>query len=203
MSALDRLPREEPISIILEQHQRIDSLEKEVEYLRSQLGGGNGKHAPGFVKPNRKQRGEAERKERKKRTGSYVRRLDIATEQIVHLVEKCPDCGRTLSGGWEHDRRQVIKSPETPVRIIEHVVVARRCGVCGKAHIPKLGVSDGVIGRQRVGVNLMSFIAMLSIANRVPQRMIQRFLSVFMGRTYSLARSMGYCTWSAGMPKAR
>jgi len=46
------------MAIIHEQHQRIEALEKEVECLRSQRGGGNGKYAPDFVKPNRKDCGK-------------------------------------------------------------------------------------------------------------------------------------------------
>jgi DNA-directed RNA polymerase subunit N (RpoN/RPB10) len=144
-------------------------------------GGGNGSSAAPFIKPNRRQRREAERRERKKRNQSFGRKRDIPTEEVRHVLERCPDCGRRLSGGWEHSRRQVIEIPRTPARIIEHVLIARRCGVCQKVHIPKLTIADGVVGRMRLGVNLMSLIATLSVAKRMPQRTIQRFLDGLYG----------------------
>ena len=157
---------------------KLTALEAEVEMLRDKLsGGGNGSSAAPFIKPNRQQRREQERAERKKRTQSFVRKRDVATEQVRHAVENCPDCGRKLTGGWEHARRQVIEIPDTPIRIIEHVLIARRCGICDKVHIPKLTISDGVVGKMRVGVRLMSLISTLSVAKRMPQRMIAKLLN--------------------------
>jgi len=156
----------------------VAELRAEVEMLRNLLSGrGNGSSAAPFIKPNRQQRRESERQARKKRTQSCGRKRDVPTEEVRHAVEICPDCGRKLSGGWEHARRQVIEIPDTPVRIIDHVLIARRCGVCGKVHIPKLTIADGVIGRQRMGVRLMSLVSTLSVAKRMPQRMIQRLLN--------------------------
>jgi len=159
--------------------ERIGALEAEVEMLRSMLSGaGKGSSAAPFIKPNRAQRREAERKKRKHSCG---RKRDVATEEVIHVLEKCPNCGRELCGGWEYSRRQVIEIPQTPVRIIEHVVMARRCGACGKVQVPKLTIADGVVGKMRVGVNLMSLIATLSIAKRMPQRTIQKLLDGLYG----------------------
>jgi len=172
---VDERTRKELLSENAELRRQVSDLQAEVEMLRSMLSGGGSGAAP-FIKPNRAQRREAERQERKKRKSSYVRKRDVPTEEVRHVVENCPDCGRKLTGGWEHARRQVIEIPDTPVKVIEHVLIARRCGVCGKVHIPKLGISDGVIGKQRVGPRLMSLIATLAIAKRMPQRMIQKLL---------------------------
>jgi transposase len=155
----------------------VEELRAEVDMLRSQLSGKTGgSGAAPFIKPNRKDRREQERAERKKRSQSFARRLDIPTEEVRHAVEICPDCGRKLTGGWEHSSRQTIEMPDTPVRIIKHVLLARRCGVCGKNYVPKLGPSDEVIGNMRIGPRLMSFIAMLAIAGRMPQRAIMKLL---------------------------
>src|SRR3990172_1853805 len=182
MSGLDALTREELIEIVLRQQQEIEGLRAEVDMLRSQLCGKTvGSGAAPFIKPNRKERREAEREERKRRGQSFVRLRDVPTEEVRHAVDVCPDCGKRLEGGWEHSRRQTIEIPETPVRIIEHVLIARRCGICGKVHIPKLGVEDGVIGKMRVGVRLMSLIATLSVASRMPHRTIGRLLESVYG----------------------
>jgi len=165
--------------------ERVESLESEIESLRSQLGGGG--NAPEWVKPNRKERREQEKAERKKRKKSFVRLRETPTETLKHAVETCPDCGRPLSEGWLHRVRQVIEIPQTPVRVIEHQVYARRCGVCGKVHIPKLDLSNEVLGRHRVGVRLMSLIAKLHIECRVPLETIRNSLETL----YSLRLSKG------------
>jgi hypothetical protein len=52
----------------------------------------------------------------------------------------------------------VIEIPETPIEIVDHVLVARRCGVCGRVHIPTLSAADGVVGKGRVGVRLTGLV---------------------------------------------
>jgi len=184
---VDERTREELIAENALLRERVSALEAEVETLRSLLSmGGNGSSAVPFVKPNRAQRRQGERGRRKKRKHSFVRKRDIATEEVAHALDRCPDCGRKLSGGYEHARRQVIEIPETPVRIIDHVLIARRCGVCKKVWIPKLGIADGVVGKMRLGVNLMSLIATLSVAKRMPQRMVQRLLEGLYGLKISV-----------------
>ncbi len=184
MSRPDELTREELVAQNaelraenVELKQKLAEVFAEVEMLRDKLsGGGKGSSAAPFIKPNRAQRRAAEREARKKRKQAFTRKRDVPTEEVRHAVEHCPDCGRKLSGGWEQGRRQVIEIPQTPVMIIDHVLVARVCGVCGKVHVPKLSISDGVIGKQRLGVRLMSLIATLSVAKRMPQRLIQKLL---------------------------
>ena len=166
---------------------KLGELSAEVEMLRRLLsGGGKGSSAAPFIKPNRQQRRKAERQERQRRTQSFGRKRDIPTREVRHAVEKCPDCGRALSGGWIVSKRQTIEIPRTPIEITDHVLIARRCGVCGKVHIPKLGIADGVIGKQRIGPRLMSLIATLAIAKRMPQRGIQRLLEGLYGVHISL-----------------
>ena len=175
---MDTRTREELIEENALLREKLNVLEAEVAMLRDKLsGGGNGSSAAPFIKPNRQQRRDAERAKRKKRKSSFVRKRDVPTEEVRHTVETCQDCGRKLSGGWEHSRRQVIEIPATPVKVIDHVLIARRCGICGTVHIPKLTVADGVIGKQRMGVRLMSLVSTLSVAKRMPQRMIQRLLN--------------------------
>ena len=180
MDEFAELTREELIGLLRQMAERIAYLEKENEALRSQLaGGGDGAHAPPFVRPGRKPRSEEPRKKRGKWFG---RMLEEATEDIEHVIgERCPDCGGLLSKPREHARRQVIEIPESRIRVIDHVIMAQRCGYCGKVHHAKLTVSDGVIGKHRFGARLMSFVATLSTANRIPVRMIQQVLRSLYG----------------------
>lgn len=185
---MDELTREELISIILELRERVAALERENAELRARLGMGGGREpsAPEWVKPNRVERRVAEREGRKKRGQSYVRKREVPTREVRHALDSCPDCGRSLSGGWIHSRRQVIEIPETPVEIIDHVIIARRCGVCEKDHIPTLSARDGVMGKARMGVRLTSLIATLAIAKRMPLRAIQKLLDGLYGLHISL-----------------
>ena len=167
---------------------RVASLEADIDLLRSQAQGkGPGNDLPPFIKPNRTQRREAERKERKKRDKAFVRKRDVPTEEVHHFVDTCPDCGHSLSGGWEKSRRQVIELPKEPVRVIDHVLMARRCGHCGKTHVAKVGPEAGVLGQHRVGVGLMATVATLSGEYRLPQASIQGLLK----NTYKLSLSVG------------
>ena len=56
-------------------------------------------------------------------------------ERLEHAVEVCPDCGHALTGGWEYSSRESLVFPQETVRVVRHVCVARRCGVCGRTVI--------------------------------------------------------------------
>ncbi len=191
MGGLNELSREELIALVQELHSanlalqetnrllsvRVSTLEKEVAELRSQLPGG-GASAPSWVKANCP---KGEKKARKKRAKSFCRRRDTPTEYRVHAVDHCPDCGQRLSGGWVHDHRQVIEIPETPISVIEHVIIRRQCGVCGKRWTPSLDLSGEVVGKHRVGVRLMSLIGYLKTVCRLPVRTIKSLLFALYG----------------------
>jgi hypothetical protein len=191
VSGLEDLTRQELMSLILKLREtvleeretnrllreQIAVLEEEIAQLKSKLSGG-GSSAPEWVKANRA--GHPKR-QRKKRKQSFVRRRERPTEVHQHALDRCPDCRRELSGGWVHRRRQVIELPLTPVRIVEHQVMARRCGACHKVYVPSLDLSGEVVGQHRVGVNLMSLVAHLAIEGRMPLGTIQTFLKVLWG----------------------
>ena len=177
MDGLETLSREELLAVVARQAQRIAELEQEVEYLRSQLQGrGPGSALPPFVKLNRKKREPSPKTVRKKRSQAFVRKREQPTEEIRHEAEQCPNCGRPLEGGWEHARHHVIEIEETPIRIIDHVLIRRRCGICGTLHLPSLGPADGVFGQCRVGPKLMSLVSTLCTDYRLPRGSVQRLL---------------------------
>lgn len=202
---MNDLTREELISIVLLQREQlaavenevgslrstVERLEKENAELRARLGGDGGASMAVFVKANRAQRRAAEREERKKRKQAFVRKRDIATREVRHTVDICSECGGRLSGGWVVWTRQTIEIPPTPAEITNHVAVGRKCPFCGKVHTPKLGAAEGVIGKSRIGPRLMSLIATLAIAKRMPQRSIQRLLEGLYGVHISLGEITG------------
>jgi len=180
MEEFDGLSREELIGTILEQREIIQGLAKELEDLKAKLSGGGSSSpaVPPWVKPNRKEHRAAERKKRKK---SFVRRRETPTRIVEHALSECPDCGRALYGGTVKRVRQVIEIPMPAVEIVEHRFIARRCGYCGKVHVPKAELGDQVVGKHRVGMNLMSLIAYLSTAGRMTKRTVQSFIEALYG----------------------
>ena len=83
------------------------------------------------------------------------------THRVEHVVENCPDCGTHLTGGWVQRTREVIEVPVVPVQVTEHVFIARTCPVCRRRRVPTAQLDGAVLGRQRLGVNLISRIATL------------------------------------------
>jgi hypothetical protein len=86
--------REELIAIIEALMARVEALEEEIRRLRGGKGGGTAL----AVKPSRPER---ESKPRKHRGRAFVRRREQPDEEVRHAVERCPECGRSLHGGWE------------------------------------------------------------------------------------------------------
>ncbi len=153
---------------------RISDLEKENAELRAKLGGGKkGIGSPEWVKANKADQVEKERKNRGK---AFFRGRQTPTRTVDHAHERCPDCGRALSGGTIHHSRQVIDIPPVTVEVVEHRYISRHCGVCRKNYVPKVDLSGEVIGTHRIGIRLMSLVSYLTIAARVPKRTICKLL---------------------------
>ena len=91
-------------------------------------------------------------------------------------MESCPDCGTHLIGGWVQRTREVIELPVVPVQVTEHVFIARTCPVCRRRRVPTAQLDGVALGRQRLGVNLISRIATLREEGRLPIRSIQWYL---------------------------
>lgn len=148
----------------------VDQLKQRISELEVQIGSGG---PPPFVKkgvpPRPKQK-------RKNRACHFHRLPDEPTDRVIHVPETCPDCGRKLCKGTVHRVRTVIDIVPTPVSITEHVIVGRWCGACRRRVLPKVDLSAAVVGKHRVGNNLMSWISYLHIVGRVPLRTIKRLL---------------------------
>jgi transposase len=190
MPDLRTATQEELLVIVRHQQEQIDALQSQVQELRALVAaqaqelerlrkGDGGKSVPGWVKPNRPKR---EKKERKHRGQAFVRRREEPDEIQAHAVACCPQCGRKLQGGWVHRRRQVIELVAPQVRVIERLVVARRCGVCGRRVLPRLAPQAlGVQGQRRFGVSVQAWVAVLHGRYRVPMKEIRRLLQEVCG----------------------
>ena len=91
-------------------------------------------------------------------------------------MESCPDCGTHLTGGWIQRTREVIELPVVPVQVTEHVYMARIYPGCRRRRVPTAQLDGAALGRQRLGVNLISRIATLREEGRLPIRSVQWYL---------------------------
>jgi transposase len=204
---LSTLSREELEALVRHQHGQLAAVDQRLQALEQKLaGGGTGKGVPG-TKPASQQRSTATGQPRTRRPHGYARRRTAQpTGQQTHAAACCPDCGAALAGGWVKRRREVIDLAPAPVQMIEHVVLARQCGVCRKVVVPALALGTAVSGRQRLGARLVSLIVPLRETGRWPVRQIQWYLQAVHGLQLSVgalvAASARVATAAAGAVRA-
>ena len=182
---LSTADRDVLIAIIERQQAIIESLEKRIAQLegRDKLGGTH--RMPG-LKPKAEQQPAQPKKQRKPRSHGFARTRMTPTQRVEHVVEQCPDCGTQLSGGWTQRTREVIDLPRVPVQVTEHAYIARTCPQCQRCCTPTAQLENMVMGKQRLGVNLISLIAALREEARLPFRTIQWYLDTVHGLRLSL-----------------
>jgi len=111
---------------ILQQQALIAQLEARVRALeRDRERNDPTKKMPGLkpaATPRRRKSGPRTRREQ-----GFSRVRGAPTERVEHAMEQCPHGATLLSGGWVAWRKEVLEIPAAPVRVIEHVYLARRC----------------------------------------------------------------------------
>ncbi len=188
---------EQALALIAQQQAHIAQLEARIRDLEQQLEQRDrndpSQRMPGLkpaATPRRRKSGP-----RKRRTHGFSRR-DCATptEQVVHAAAVCPRCATPLSGGTERWCKEVLELPAAPVRVIQHVYVERRCPRCGQSVVPppaspaELGVLSG---RQRLGLGLLAYLAVLRAELRLPVQLIQWALQALHGLELSAGAIIG------------
>jgi transposase/uncharacterized coiled-coil protein SlyX len=168
---------------LAEQQALIARLEGHVRELERELeqrdGDDPSRRMPGLkpaATPRRRKGGPRQRRAR-----GFSRPRAKPTERVVHAVEACPRCSTPLHGGWVAWRKEVLELPRVPLRVIEHVYLARRCPnpACRARVSPPpadaaaLGLAGG---RQRLGVHLVSLVAALRAELRLPIELIRWYL---------------------------
>lgn len=180
---------EQLLAAVAQLQERVAALEAENAELREQLNRQGPKppplsDLPHFVKPNKAKKATQERKGRRQRDRGYSRPLDPQPARTkTHALEQCPDCGRSLSGGWRHGEREVIDIPAALVEVVRHRFIARRCGVCKRRWAPRASdvLSSAVVGQHRFGVRLMSLVSTLVNVCRMPVRTVKQLLASLFG----------------------
>lgn len=170
---LETATREDLLVLIASQAATIAALEARVRELEGRLGSGTPRGMPG-LKPQ--QRPEGPPRPRKRRAQGYARRRSAPTQRVVHALAHCPECGCALVGGTRQRRREVLEVVPAPAQVIEHVYLARQCPQCRRRCVPRADLAGVVLGRQRLGVGLVSLVATLREVGRWPLRTIQWYL---------------------------
>ena len=178
---LAQASRETLLAVIWKQQGIIAELRQRVESLEARLsGGGPGARMPGHKPAAKRRKTPPEKKEpRKRRPHGFARPRMEPTQRLVHTPESCPECHTALAGGWVQRTREVIEIPLVPVEVTEHVFIARTCPLCRKRRRPQDPLQGLAVGRQRLGVNLVSLIVTLREEGRLPVRTIQWYLRTF------------------------
>src|SRR4051812_3713333 len=133
-------------ALVAEQQATIATLEARVRELEARLGSRSPQGMPGLKAHSVP--AEAPKRPRKRRAVNHARRRSTPTHRVIHALDHCPECGSALVGGSVQRTREVLEIVPTPVRIIEHVFVARQCPLCRRRRVPKADLGARVLGRQ-------------------------------------------------------
>ncbi|MGI8424626.1 MAG: IS66 family transposase [Chloroflexota bacterium] len=169
---------------LAEQAAVIATLQQRIQDLERRLGSSGGQRMPG-LKPT--QRSKATGQPRRQRTRGAARVRMTPTATVQHAAEVCPACGTRLAGGWVVRHREVIELPDAPVMVTDHQILARRCPRCQRDVRPTAPLAGVAVGKQRLGVRVVSLLATLREVHRVPVKQIQRLLDCL----YALPLSTG------------
>ncbi len=86
---------------------------------------------------------------------------------------------------------EVIDLPVAPVEVAEHVYIARTCPMCEQRRVPPADLAGAALGKQRLGVNLLSLITALREEGRLPLRTIEWYLRTVHQLRLSLGAIVG------------
>jgi hypothetical protein len=128
---------------------------------------------------------------RKRRAHGFARHRMHPTARQVHVLARCPDCGTPLAGGTLKRTREVIEVPLAPAVVTEHVYLERRCPGCGRRCVPPPELAGVVVGQSRLGIALVSLIAVLREEARLPFATIQQLLRTVHGLDLSVGALVG------------
>ncbi len=96
-----------------------------------------------------------------------------------------------MTGGWVQRTREVIGLPVAPAQVAEHVYIARTFPMCEQRRVPPADLAGAALGKQRLGVNLLSLITALREEGRLPLRTIQWYLRTVHQLRLSLGAIVG------------
>jgi hypothetical protein len=208
---LYRASREELLALVRRQREQIADLEREQARLRAEVAtqqaaltqlqervgallaaldppdGGAGSARPTTM-PGLKPAGvpAPERRPRRRRARGYGRRRMAPTAHRVHAFDRCPRCATALAGGTVKRTREVVELVPGRVEVTAHVYVERRCPRCRGTWLPGPEIDGLVVGQGRLGLGLLSLIAVLREELRLPVERVQWYLEAVHGLALSV-----------------
>ena len=118
---------------------------------------------------------------RRRRARGYGRQRMPPTARQLHAYVPCPHCATPLRGGTVKRTREVIALIPGRVEVTAHVYVERRCPSCRGRWLPGPELDGVVVGQGRLGVGLLSLIAVLREELRLPIRGMRWYLDAVHG----------------------
>jgi hypothetical protein len=210
--------REKLIRLVVQQRERLVVQEREIAGLRAELavqrealaavqarvgallagqeppegdaGAAHPTTMPG-LKPTGRRRPSPEPRPRQRRAHGYGRKRMAPTARQRHAFAACPRCAMALSGGTVKRTREVIEVVPGRVEVTEHVYVERRCPRCHGRWQPRPDLGGVVVGQGRLGVGLLSLIAVLREELRLPVERIKWYLDAVHGLHLSVGAIVG------------
>ena len=188
MSADPRPPYEELAALVVRQAERIEQLEAEVGELKRQLGqhSRNSSRPPSSDSPFTKPAPKSLRRRSGRKPGgqpghpgSTLTLVEDPNERKRHEPGPCCGCGASLVDAPEvgMERRQVFDLPPMRVRVIEHQLIARRCGCgrisCGTA--PKGVTAPVQYGPRITAIILYLYVGQFLSKKRTAQALAELF----------------------------
>ena len=158
----------ELLELVARQAERIAQLEAEIAELKRRLGQNSSNSsvppsADGLAKPAPKSlRGRSGRRPggQAGHAGRRLSQVDSPDETVVLEPVACHGCGAGLAGAQVASvtRRQVFDVPPIRVRVVEHRLMARRCG-CGT--VTTASAPAGVAARVQYGSRVKAIVVYL------------------------------------------
>jgi transposase len=130
--------------IIEQQEERIKAQEERIQELEGIIKkdshtSSKPPSSDGYAKRVNKQRKRSERNPGGQRghEGNTLRMVENPDKVVVHRVERCRRCGRSLRAKSvvKYDRRQVFEIPALKVEVTEHRAEIKACDRCGKVSV--------------------------------------------------------------------
>lgn len=205
-SDLSALSRGELITLLYQQAGEIEVLKETIIELQEKMkqkdsGDDSSRIIPAFVKVNVKKKRKTGK--RKLRVHGFGRKLDTPTQTIFHSFSLCPDCGsKALGKPSVCYSRQIIDIPVVQYEVVEHVVFKRYCFNCQIRFYPQVDFSSYVLGKGRIGINLMSAIFAMREEENLSVNQIKAHLKTFYKLDLSLGEIVEILHRQAGLGKS-
>jgi transposase len=178
------------LEIIEQQAVQIAQLEERVKHLEEMLD----KNSRNSSKPpstdsyaRKKPNARSQRKKSNKsvggqngHSGTTLTFNDNPDEVIFHHVNKCANCGKSLTSiPFGYERRQVFDIPPITIKCIEHRGEIKTCPKC--SHVNKAIFPDGITQSTQYGHRIKSFAVYLHNYQLLPYQRIRDLFSDILG----------------------